>query len=115
METVWAGTVVEEANLTDNISTLRQALGDDAREPIYGHFAGGRYGLDARRMAAIALGAMAAVSPLSAHAQQQAPAVAPAASAASAGAAGVRPRAGRGRNAAGERRRDGWDCRCCRY
>lgn len=39
---------------------------------------------DARRMAAIALGAMAAVSPLSAHAQQQAPAVAPAASAASA-------------------------------
>jgi DNA-binding winged helix-turn-helix (wHTH) protein/TolB-like protein len=35
METVWAGTVVEEANLTDNISTLRQALGDDAREPRY--------------------------------------------------------------------------------
>lgn len=35
METVWAGTVVEEANLTDNISTLRQALGDDAREPRF--------------------------------------------------------------------------------
>jgi TolB-like protein/DNA-binding winged helix-turn-helix (wHTH) protein/tetratricopeptide (TPR) repeat protein len=35
MAEVWAGTVVEEANLTDNISTLRQALGDDAREPLY--------------------------------------------------------------------------------
>jgi DNA-binding winged helix-turn-helix (wHTH) protein/TolB-like protein/Tfp pilus assembly protein PilF len=35
MDTVWTGTVVEEANLTDNISTLRQALGDDAREPRY--------------------------------------------------------------------------------
>jgi TolB-like protein/DNA-binding winged helix-turn-helix (wHTH) protein/lipopolysaccharide biosynthesis regulator YciM len=35
MSEVWAGTVVEEANLTDNISTLRQALGDDAREPTY--------------------------------------------------------------------------------
>jgi DNA-binding winged helix-turn-helix (wHTH) protein/TolB-like protein/tetratricopeptide (TPR) repeat protein len=35
METVWAGTVVEEANLTDNISTLRQALGDDARDPKF--------------------------------------------------------------------------------
>ena len=35
MATVWGGTVVEEANLTDNISTLRQALGDDAREPRF--------------------------------------------------------------------------------
>ena len=35
MDAVWAGTVVEEANLTDNISTLRQALGDDAREPKF--------------------------------------------------------------------------------
>jgi DNA-binding winged helix-turn-helix (wHTH) protein/TolB-like protein/Tfp pilus assembly protein PilF len=35
MAAVWAGTVVEEANLTDNISTLRQALGDDARDPKY--------------------------------------------------------------------------------
>ena len=35
MDTVWAGTVVEESNLADNISTLRQALGDDAREPRY--------------------------------------------------------------------------------
>ena len=35
MDTVWAGTVVEEANLADNISTLRQALGDDAREPRF--------------------------------------------------------------------------------
>ena len=35
MAEVWAGTVVEEANLTDNISTLRQTLGDDAREPTY--------------------------------------------------------------------------------
>jgi DNA-binding winged helix-turn-helix (wHTH) protein/TolB-like protein len=32
---VWAGTIVEESNLTDNISTLRQALGDDARDPKY--------------------------------------------------------------------------------
>ena len=35
MAEVWTGTVVEEANLTDNISTLRQALGDDARAPMY--------------------------------------------------------------------------------
>jgi DNA-binding winged helix-turn-helix (wHTH) protein/TolB-like protein/thioredoxin-like negative regulator of GroEL len=35
METVWSGTVVEESNLTDNVSTLRQTLGDDAREPRY--------------------------------------------------------------------------------
>jgi TolB-like protein/DNA-binding winged helix-turn-helix (wHTH) protein/Tfp pilus assembly protein PilF len=35
MAAVWSGTIVEEANLTDNISTLRQALGDDAREPRY--------------------------------------------------------------------------------
>jgi DNA-binding winged helix-turn-helix (wHTH) protein len=35
MTAVWAGTIVEEANLADNISTLRQVLGDDAREPKY--------------------------------------------------------------------------------
>lgn len=35
MSEVWAETVVEEGNLTDNISTLRQALADDAREPKY--------------------------------------------------------------------------------
>jgi DNA-binding winged helix-turn-helix (wHTH) protein/TolB-like protein/Tfp pilus assembly protein PilF len=35
MTVVWAGTIVEETNLTDNISTLRQVLGDDAREPKY--------------------------------------------------------------------------------
>ena len=35
MSVVWAGTTVEEANLADNISTLRQALNDDARDPRY--------------------------------------------------------------------------------
>jgi DNA-binding winged helix-turn-helix (wHTH) protein/TolB-like protein len=35
MAEVWAGTIVEENNLTDNVSTLRQLLGDDAREPVY--------------------------------------------------------------------------------
>ena len=35
MASVWADTVVEEANLTDNVSTLRQLLGDDARDPKY--------------------------------------------------------------------------------
>jgi TolB-like protein/Flp pilus assembly protein TadD len=35
MSEVWAGTIVEEANLTDNISTLRQALEDDSRQPKY--------------------------------------------------------------------------------
>jgi DNA-binding winged helix-turn-helix (wHTH) protein len=32
---VWADSVVEEKNLTDNISILRHALGDDPREPKY--------------------------------------------------------------------------------
>src|SRR5687768_7366653 len=35
MADVWAGTIVEESNLTDNISLLRQILGDDARDPRY--------------------------------------------------------------------------------
>lgn len=35
MDQVWRDAVVEESNLTDNISTLRQLLGDDARDPIY--------------------------------------------------------------------------------
>ena len=35
MRTVWPDTTVEEGNLTDNISTLRQILQDDAREPRY--------------------------------------------------------------------------------
>ena len=35
MAEVWAGTIVEENNLSDNVSTLRQLLGDDAREPVY--------------------------------------------------------------------------------
>ena len=35
MLAVWPDAVVEESNLTDNISTLRQILGDDAREPKY--------------------------------------------------------------------------------
>src|SRR5687768_697978 len=35
MAEVWAGSVVEEANLTANISTLRQVLGNDAREPKF--------------------------------------------------------------------------------
>lgn len=35
MNEVWAEAVVEESNLSDNISTLRQILGDDAREPKY--------------------------------------------------------------------------------
>lgn len=35
MEHVWRGAVVEESNLADNVSTLRQILGDDAREPRY--------------------------------------------------------------------------------
>ena len=32
---VWPDSIVEEKNLTDNISILRHALGDDAREPKY--------------------------------------------------------------------------------
>jgi DNA-binding winged helix-turn-helix (wHTH) protein/TolB-like protein/Flp pilus assembly protein TadD len=35
MREVWANTIVEEKNLTDNISTLRQLLGDDAQNPTY--------------------------------------------------------------------------------
>ena len=35
MRTVWPDTVVEEGNLADNISILRQLLGDDAREPRF--------------------------------------------------------------------------------
>jgi Tol biopolymer transport system component/DNA-binding winged helix-turn-helix (wHTH) protein len=35
MDQVWRDTVVEESNLADNISTIRQLLGDDAREPRY--------------------------------------------------------------------------------
>ncbi|MCA1636119.1 MAG: winged helix-turn-helix domain-containing protein [Acidobacteria bacterium] len=35
MREVWADSFVEEKNITDNISILRQALGDDAREPQY--------------------------------------------------------------------------------
>jgi DNA-binding winged helix-turn-helix (wHTH) protein len=35
MEAVWAETYVEEGNLTDNVSKLRKALGDDARRPRY--------------------------------------------------------------------------------
>ena len=35
MREVWPGVVVEESNLSDNIYTLRQLLGDDAREPRF--------------------------------------------------------------------------------
>jgi DNA-binding winged helix-turn-helix (wHTH) protein/TolB-like protein/Flp pilus assembly protein TadD len=35
MREVWANTIVEEKNLTDNISILRQALGDTAQEQRY--------------------------------------------------------------------------------
>jgi DNA-binding winged helix-turn-helix (wHTH) protein/TolB-like protein len=35
MREVWPDSVVEDKNITDNISILRQALGDDAREPRY--------------------------------------------------------------------------------
>ena len=35
MKTVWPDAIVEENNLADNISVLRQALGDDARAPRY--------------------------------------------------------------------------------
>ena len=35
MEAVWPDAVVEENNLADNVSLLRQTLGDDAREPRY--------------------------------------------------------------------------------
>jgi Tol biopolymer transport system component/DNA-binding winged helix-turn-helix (wHTH) protein len=35
MRRLWPGTFVEEANLTNQISLLRKALGDDAAEPSY--------------------------------------------------------------------------------
>lgn len=35
MEKVWAGSFVEESNLTFNIRQLRKALGDDAQNPTY--------------------------------------------------------------------------------
>jgi DNA-binding winged helix-turn-helix (wHTH) protein len=35
MQEVWAESVVEEKNLTDNISILRQVLIDDAKKPLY--------------------------------------------------------------------------------
>lgn len=35
MEKVWHGDIVEEGNLTRNISTLRKALGDTARQHKY--------------------------------------------------------------------------------
>jgi DNA-binding winged helix-turn-helix (wHTH) protein/TolB-like protein/Tfp pilus assembly protein PilF len=35
MQALWPGSFVEEGNLTDNISKLRQALGDDRRSPKY--------------------------------------------------------------------------------
>ena len=35
MQFVWPDAVVEESNLADNVSTLRQLLGDDARDPRY--------------------------------------------------------------------------------
>ncbi len=35
MAEVWAGTFVEESNLTFNIRQLRKTLGDDAREPTF--------------------------------------------------------------------------------
>ena len=35
MKALWPGSFVEEGNLTDNISKLRQALGDDRKSPQY--------------------------------------------------------------------------------
>ena len=35
MEQIWAGSFVEESNLTFNIRQLRKALGDDAQNPVY--------------------------------------------------------------------------------
>src|SRR6266508_2411435 len=35
MSTIWPDVVVDETSLTGNVSILRQALGDDAREPKY--------------------------------------------------------------------------------
>src|SRR6185369_3450907 len=35
LKEVWAHTFVEDANLTQNIFTLRRALGDDRAEPKY--------------------------------------------------------------------------------
>jgi DNA-binding winged helix-turn-helix (wHTH) protein/TolB-like protein len=35
MKALWPGSFVEEGNLTDNVSKLRQALGDDRKSPQY--------------------------------------------------------------------------------
>ncbi|HEY8561560.1 MAG TPA: transcriptional regulator, partial [Pyrinomonadaceae bacterium] len=35
LETIWAGSFVEESNLTFNIRQLRVVLGDDAHQPKY--------------------------------------------------------------------------------
>jgi DNA-binding winged helix-turn-helix (wHTH) protein len=35
MATLWPDTAVEEANLTQNVSTLRKALGDDPKQHRY--------------------------------------------------------------------------------
>jgi DNA-binding winged helix-turn-helix (wHTH) protein/TolB-like protein/Tfp pilus assembly protein PilF len=35
MQEVWPGLIVEESRLSDNISRIRQALGDDPKEPRY--------------------------------------------------------------------------------
>src|SRR3954462_192345 len=35
MREVWSGVTVEEKNLTENISILRQALGDSRQKPVY--------------------------------------------------------------------------------
>jgi Tol biopolymer transport system component/DNA-binding winged helix-turn-helix (wHTH) protein len=35
MSTIWPDVIVDETSLTGNVSILRQALGDDAREPKY--------------------------------------------------------------------------------
>ena len=35
MREIWPNTVVEEAKLTQNVSTLRRALGDSAKEVLF--------------------------------------------------------------------------------
>ncbi len=35
LDTVWAGSIVEQANLTQTVFVLRKALGDDTREPRF--------------------------------------------------------------------------------
>ena len=42
MATLWPDTAVEEANLTQNVSTLRKALGDDPKQHRYIARASGR-------------------------------------------------------------------------